>query len=94
MTQELNEAACRAAFEKWAMRVADIDLGGTAHAQWLAWQAADTSNKRLRDSFIKSIQAALNRPGKAVDKLEFIKALVTKSNATFTESAIKGNENG
>lgn len=110
MTQEPNEAACREAFEKWADEAPNIYLAldwdneaetyifGETIDAWAAWQAAylaaDTSNKRLREGFIKSIQAALSRTGNAVDKLEFIKALVTKSNATFTESAIKGDENG
>lgn len=39
MTED-NEL-CRAEFEKWSgIKVSQIYLGGNAHAQWLAWQAA------------------------------------------------------
>lgn len=100
MTQELNEAACEEAFERWYQSCHEWPLlfkryeygslmgdkyrSEEMELSWRAFAAADTSNKRLRDGL-----EAIRQYAQYNNLLEIVATC-----DIALESAIKGNGHG
>lgn len=101
----VNELGCREAFERWATTecyVLSRDCGDYIFTEtenaWLGWQAADTSNKRLRQRLqtrLDDLTEEYNRIGADIDRVpdddETLKIL--EAAIYELESAIKGEMN-